>query len=291
MTFRPLLAFAAAVLLLSGCFGLPEGSANTGDLVSVRYTAADLDSGETLREDESASFDVGSGASGLGLQFERAVRGHLAGDTFDVVVRDDPSLDYSETVEVNRSLAAIPIEQTAPRDDFVTYVGEPTVGLTFPAYGIYTGRVTGSTDDTVEFRIEAEDGQEDPVPSVGATLVTHVGATTLTRELEPLVGATFSIAAPSPFQPNTPLGLEPGSYKVVGSSGDKLQFLRSASSQADLVGRDLRFTVTVVAVTPQGAPVPTDGNFGVRSSPMVNGDPSAALSQPLPAGEDAGHDH
>ena len=133
---RLLVATACVAALLSGCFGLPEGSAGTGDLVSIRYTAIDAATGTTLRANRTASFDVGSGASGLGLELERAVRGHLAGDAFTVHVADDPSLSFSATREVNRTLADIPVHQTAPLDDFVQFVGQPTVGLTFPAYGL-----------------------------------------------------------------------------------------------------------------------------------------------------------
>ena len=287
----PVLASAALALALSGCFGVPPGSADTGDSVTIRYTAYDLDSGAALRENRTATFVVGSGSSGLGQQVERAVRGHLPNETFTVTVRDDASLDYGGLVEVNRTLAPIPIEQSAPRADFEQYVGPASVGQTFPAYGIYDGVVTEVGNTTVHFRIQAEDGQEDPVPSVGATLVTHVGETELTRELRPVIGQTFTIAPPSPFQPSTPLGLEPGSYKVLGASETKLQYSRSASTEADLIGKDLRVQVTVLSVEPLAEPVPTDGNFGVRSSPVVNGDPSSVLGgEPVPTGPTDGHD-
>lgn len=293
---RPLLALLAAAalaLLVSGCFGVPPGAADTGDSVSIRYTAYDLDSGAVLRENRTKDFDVGSGASGLGEQLERAVRGHKANDTFTVTVRDDPALEYKGVVEVNRSLAPIPIIQSAPRADFEQYVGPASVGQVFPAYGIYDGVVTEVGNGTVTFRIQAEDGQEDPVPSVGATLVTHVGATHLERTLDPNVGTTFAISPPSPFQPSTPLGLEPGSYKVLGATETKLQYGYSAG-EPDLVGRDLRIVVTVLDVQENAAPVPTSGNFGVRDSPQVNGDPSSVLGQPLPmphGGETDDHGH
>ncbi|MHB1261956.1 MAG: hypothetical protein ACYC2H_09610 [Thermoplasmatota archaeon] len=463
---RPLLALLAAAalaLLVSGCFGVPPGAADTGDSVSIRYTAYDLDSGAVLRENRTADFAVGSGTSGLGEQLERAMRGHKANETFTVTVRDDAALQYSGVVEVNRSLAPIPIVQSAPRADFEQYVGPATVNQVFPAYGIYDGivssvttgdialsgpdsgsSVSGSNPDgnamqtvvgsfwhqdtdrngsfnsgdilwlrsshdtnpvgrigdvaltgaqrgmplasntttsllgverhfcfvdgngdrayapseaafaaagdtlragdvrltsaggaagsiptptevgkacmsfkgtlmsqmgvlyidvdgnsrltfgAVSFRIQAEDGQQDPVPSVGATLVTHVGETQLLRTLEPNIGTTFAISPPSQFQPSTPLGLEPGSYKVLGATATKLQYSHSTGAP-DLVGRDLRVQVTVLDVQENAAPVPTGGNFGVRSSPQVNGDPSSVLGQPLPTpahdGGDDGHGH
>src|SRR5688572_7857169 len=94
-----LLSLLAAALLLSalasGCFGVPPGAADNGDSVRIRYTAYDLETGQVLRQNQTAVFAVGSGDSGLGSQVERAIRGHKANDTFTVTVRDDPALDYS----------------------------------------------------------------------------------------------------------------------------------------------------------------------------------------------------
>ena len=287
----PLLAAAALVALLSGCFGVPPGTADTGDGVRIRYSAYDLETGAALRQNQTAAFAVGSGDSGLGSQLERAMRGHKANDTFTVTVRDDPALDYTGLVEVNRTLGPIPVVQSAPRRDFEQYVGEAFVGQTFPAYQIYTGVVSEVTNDTVHFRIEAEDGQEDPVPTVGSVLVTHVGETELTRELRPEVGATFVVSPPSQLQPSTPLGLEPGSYKVLGASETKLQFSR-ASGAPDLVGRDLRVEVTVLQVQEIAEPMPTSGNYGARDSPQVDGDPASLHGSPLPSGDGhAEHTH
>lgn len=284
------LAVLAAAILASGCLGLPAGSADSGDLVSIRYSAYDLETGALLRDNRTAEFIVGSGASGLGSQVESAMRGRLPGESFTVTVRDDPGLDYSTVVEVNRTLAPIPIEQSAPRSEFEQFVGPATVGQTFPAYGIYDGVVYNVTADTVHFRIEAEEGQQDPVPSVGAILVTTTGATELQRTLNPDVGRTFTIAPPSPMQPSTPLGLQPGAYRVLGATEDTLQYGYGAAAQPDLLGKDLRVEVTLLGVTPVAEPVPT-GNFGVRSGNQVNGDPSRALGQPLPSGSDGHGDH
>jgi FKBP-type peptidyl-prolyl cis-trans isomerase 2 len=297
MSRTPLLATLAAALLvatLSGCFGVPPGAADTGDEVTIRYTVYDLGTGAALRENRTVAFVVGSGASGLGDQVERSVRGHLPNETYTVTVRDDASLGYTGLIEVNRTLAPIPREQSAPRADFEQFVGPASVGQVFDAYGIYDGVVTEVRNQTVLFRIEAAQGQVDPVPSVGARLVTTVGETELTRTLEPVVGQTFTIAPPTPFQPSTPLGLEPGSYKVLGATDTKLQYSRSASAAADLIGKDLRVEVTILDVHELAEAVPTDGNFGARDgSPQVNGDPSSVLGGPVPTAThaDDGHDH
>lgn len=277
-----LLGLGLVALLFAGCMGTPPGSAKPGDSVTIEYSAFDLGSGDALRENRTVTFTVGEGESGLGSTVEASLRGHRANETYTVEVRGDPSLDYSEDVAVNRSLSPIPTQQSAPRADFAQYVGEPSVGQTFDAYGIYTGQVTNVTNDTVSFQVMADDGQEDPVPSVGATLVTHVTGTALLRRLDPVAGATFTIQPPSPFQPTTPLGLQAGSYKVVGATDTKLLYARSASAQTDLVGRDLRVVVHVIEVTPAEEPVPTGGNYGAGKSPQVSGDPAQALGSPLP---------
>jgi FKBP-type peptidyl-prolyl cis-trans isomerase 2 len=282
MTAKPLLPLLLAAVLAAGCMGVPPGAAGAGDSVTIEYTAYDLATGAALRENRTVTFTVGDGDSGLGTQVERSLRGHLANDTYEVTVRSDPTLDYSERVEANRTLTPIPTEQTAPRADFARYVGEPSVGQTFDAYGIYTGEVTNVTNDTVAFSVLAEDGQEDPVPSVGATLVTHVTQGALLRRLDPVEGATFAIQPPSPFQPTTPLGLQAGSYKVAGATDTKLVYLRSASGQADLVGRDLRVVVHVLDVAPVQAPVPTSGNIAAGGHTQANGDPSGVLGGASP---------
>lgn len=286
---KPLPALLLAAVLAAGCLGLPPGAADTGDTVTIQYTAYDLATGEALREGRTATFTVGDGSSGLGSQVEGSLRGHRANETYEVTVRDDPSLDYSERVEVNRSLQPIPVEQLAPREDFARFVGEPAVGQTFDAYGIYTGRVTNVTNDTVAFRVLADDGQEDPVPSVGAVLVTTVTQTHLLRRLDPVEGATFAIQPPSPFAPTTPLGLQAGAYRVAGATDDKLVLMRSASAQPDLIGRDLRVVVTVLEVTDAAAPVPTDGNFGARDQTQVNGDPHTLFGEDAPVPDEHGH--
>jgi len=279
MSPRALLMAAAALALAAGCLGVPPGSADNGDSVTIQYTAHFLDNGTVLfgRDNRTATFTVGAGDSGLGKALESAVRGHRQGDAFTVAVPHDHSLDYSAAAAVNRTLSPIPSNQSAPRSDFTNYVGEPTIGKTFPAYGVYTGVVTQADNDTVWFEVRATDGQQDPIPSVGAVLVTHVMPTMLMRRLDPVNGSTFAIQPPSPFQPSTPLGLQPGSYRVVGATADQILYARSSSTESDLIGRALSFDVQVVQVTHVEATVPTGGDFGVRSSPQVSGDPRSVL--------------
>lgn len=286
-----ILCVALAALLLSGCFGVAPGAAGPGDTVTIQYDAAEIGNATLLRENRTATFVVGSGTSGLGLGLERALRGHLPNETFQVAIRGDSSLRFLGVVEVDRALPAIQVHQEAPRSDFESYVGPATIGQDFPAYGIYTGIVTALNDTTVQFDVHATDGQRAPVPSVGCTLVTVAAGDELHRSLEPNVGAIFAVAEPSPFAPRTPLGLQPGTYKVLGATDGKIRYSHALSTEFDLVGKDLAFTVTVVKVLDGDqvvAPVKSkEGtNYAVRSSPEVNGDPSSVLGGALPDHQD-----
>ena len=294
MKFHLLLVAALLVAAGSGCFGLPAGSADTGDAVSVRYTVTDLATGAVLRSDRTASFVLGSGESGLGLGFERALRGQGAGGNLTFEVHGDATLDYANVVQVDRALAPIPSHQLVPRDEFdATPFGPATVGKRFDAYGIYVGNVTAVNETEVAFTVSTmQEPQENVVSSVGAVLVTSTTATHLLRTLDPTVGAAFAIQPPSPFNPSTPLGLKPGSYKTTGATETKLQYLHSPSLATDLLGKELGFTVAILSVTAgSSGPEPVDGNYGVRQSPQVDGDPASVLDGALLPEASDGHTH
>ncbi len=291
-----LLALAAvAAFTLSGCAGLtglPEGSADFGDMVTVSYSAADLD-GNQVRPARTATFVLGSGHSGLGLAFERGLRGHAVNDNFTVTARDDPSLEFGRTVEVDRELQGIDQQQSASKRDYEANVGPASVGQTFAAFGIYTATVTNVTADRVSFTISAAQDQRDPVPSVGAVLVSDPDGTTIHRILDPTVDATFTINPPTASNPNTPLGLAPGTYKTLGATATKLQYSYSIAGGLDVLGKDLRVTATILRLTPGSHAVePVDGNYVARPSPYVNGDPESVLdARPAESEPDEGHDH
>lgn len=277
----PLLLVAIA-LLLSGCAGLtglPAGSADVGDTVTVRYTVLAAN-GTALRPERTATFVVGSGDSGLGLGFERGLRGHVPNEDLAFTVHDDPSLAFGKTVEVDRALQGIAQHQDAPRRDYEANLGpgSAVVGHTFAAFGIYTATVTGVTADRVNFTIDAKPMQRDPVASVGAYLVSDPDGTTIHRSLDPNVGQTFSVAPPS-FGGSTPLGLEPGTYRTLGATATKIQYAYSASGAPDLVGKDLQFKVVILRLQAGEHDVdPVGGNYVARPAPYVNGDPDSVLA-------------
>jgi FKBP-type peptidyl-prolyl cis-trans isomerase 2 len=299
------LLLAALLAVGSGCTGLPEGAADFGDTVTVRVAVMDAN-GTALRPERTATFTLGSGGSGLGLGFEREVRGLVQGENATFSVSDDPSLGFTTPKSVPRHLQPITMRQDAPRSDFEASLGPASVGQEFDAFYIYTGTVTGVTATRVNFTITTStldaNGQptvqEDAVP-VGATLVTTPDGTFLQRELRPIVGATFTINPPTPQQP-APLGLAPGTYRTLGATEDEIQYAYSSSGSTDLIGRDLRFKVTVLRIVAgdhEVAPVCEDEeqqkgcNYASRDAPYLNGDPDSVLGAPLEAADGDDHTH
>jgi len=300
---KPIQALLVAAILAStaGCTGLPEGAADFGDTVQVRYSATDLN-GTVLRPERTISFAIGSGTSGLGLGFERGVRGLVVGENATFVVSDDPSLGFAgDPIEVDRALQPIPMHQDAERQDFEDNVGAASVGQQFAAFGIYTATVTAVTPTRVNFTITTDDldldgeadPQQDPVPSVGAILVTTPDGVSLQRELAPDVGRVFTVNPPTASQPQTPLGLSPGTYRTLGATDDKILYVFSTSASQDLIGKDIRFHVSVIRIVPGDHEVEPDCgeedsgddcNYAARDSPYLRGDPDSVL------GHDAVHD-
>ena len=289
------LVAVAALVLTAGCTGLtglPAGSADNGDTITVRYSAKDAD-GHVMRLERSTTFVLGSGGSGLGLAFERELRGHRVDENITFALPDDPT-------EVDRELQGIPQQQDAPRREFEANVGPASVGQTFPAFGIYTATVTGVTADRVNFTIDAQPHQRNDVSSVGAVLVSDPDGETIHRTLDPTVGATFVINPPTQSNPQTPLGLAPGSYKTLGATATKLQYGYSPTGNFTLIGHELHYKVTILRLTvgdhtiaPECKDPETEKgcDYAVRPSPYVNGDPESVLGAKPAVDESETHTH
>lgn len=283
---RLVLLLSLCLLPLAGCLGAPEGGVMTGDRVQGSMTILDAASGEQIVGESPINFVVGDGQSGYGFQFERAFLGHTANESF--VFERDP-LEYEGLVQAPRFFGTDPAEPILlagelERDRFVSAFGEPSEGMEFtPPLSFYGYRVTGVSETMVQYVALPEDGQENEVPHVGSILVTHVelgdpddpSDDRMVQELRPDIGATFTVQPPSPFQPTTPLGLDPGSYKVIGSDEETLHFSFNPTQHPDLIGRELRFEIEIDTVVPGPGIVrePVDGNYGVRQSTQVNGHP------------------
>lgn len=290
---KTILLIALLFAPLSGCLGIPAGAINHGDSVQAVVTVTDLDSGELLVNGRTVEFQVGSGNSGLGFEFERQLIAQT--DDFNGVleIRNDPSTQWSGVVETEARFESDLIQQV-PRDQFEPTFGTPTVGMEFHPNGVFFPyEVTSVTDSAVFYKPVPAENQRDPIPVVGAILVSYVEGDQLVQVLEPNVGAVFRILPPSPFNPTTPLGLEPGTYRTLGGDGDVIRYEQSKATNPDIVGHDLRITVRVVNVRASGAPMdvePVNGNVGIRQSLYINGAPSAIKDYGPLSGESAAHD-
>lgn len=284
----PALLLAAA--LASGCTGLtglPEGAADFGDTVTILYTAT-LDNGTRVIENRTTSFILGTGASGLGLDFERRLRGHEAGANVSVTVRDDASLKYGSSATAPREIPSMQRNQSTNRAGLEEDLGPASVGMTFRAYGVYTARVTSVSQDRVNFTIEVEGEQRDDLPAVGAVLVSRISGGQVTRRLDPDEGATFTIAPPSFRNPQTPLGLAAGSYRTEGATDTAIVYSYSNAADSALLGATVRYEATILRLQAgeERGIEPVDGNYAARRSPHLNGDAESFLGR-----DDAGTDH
>lgn len=276
MSRFPLL-IVALLLPLAGCLGLPEGSIAPGDTITANVVVEDAHTGETLWTNNQLTFIAGTGASNLGFEFERQLMGKAQGFDGTLTVRDDPSLQWADEVRTE-GVFEDDLLGTISEDQFRQFFGEPVEGEEFqPQFSFYSFRVEAIDAGTVTYRVLPEDGQSDDVPHLGATLVTTVDEAreVMIQTLVAIEGATFEVQPPSPFNPNTPLGLAPGAYRAVGNDGDFIVFEYASAGHPDIIGKDLRIRVEVLTVVPGSGQViePVDGNVGVRSSPVINGAP------------------
>jgi hypothetical protein len=165
------------------------------------------------------------------------------------------------------------MQSSVPRSAFEGQLGPPVMGKAFRASALYNATVVGFDAGNVTYRLDVRDGQEIPIPTLGLKVVHHVQGDTLMRSLAPLPGATFPID-PSPTG-QTPLGLPAGNYRTRGLEGDRLVFDYSPLL-SEFFGKAVRFTVTVDEVH-AGVPKVVPGEYGLRSSPQLLGDPSPFL--------------
>ena len=262
---RLVLAALVAPLAFAGCFGNPPGE---GDVVAIRVSATDLETGDTLVSEIALALVIGENSAGLGHDLDNALRNRAAGDSFTLESRGDDGRVFLEEVVTSRLLPPFPVYQDVTVATFQFYIGVPSPGLMFP-YSFYEGTVDRIEDDRVFFQVDAQPGQRDELEVIGAVLVTNRVGDDLERALEPVPGARFTIHPPEPGEP-TALDLAVGSYEMVGARGDELVLRYSPSPHAELVGRDIQFEVTVLSVSSAGLPnEPVDGNYAAGRSPQI----------------------
>lgn len=277
------LLLVTASIAASGCTGSEPDT-----LAVIDWTARDPETGEVLAEGRGTQFVVGRGGSFLGDDLERSLRGRSAGENYTFVSRGDESRTLSEEVRTPQLLGSDAAQQEISVAAFNRTLGhDPMVGEVFDYNPFYQAQVVAVGAQNLTFRFYLEGGeQRDPVPIVGAVLVSRIEDERLLRILEPDVGARFSIQPPSPQNPSTALGLAPGIYTTVGAEDGDLVYHRAAVTDVALLDEPVEFEVHVREVR-QLTVVGTDleeGHYGVRGgSPYVKGDPTSI--RPLDHGE------
>ncbi len=311
---KTLLLFAiVAASALSGCFGSGETLEAT-----AMISAFDPVTGEPIVDPATGQpisnvqivFHPGTGDSGLGLAFERAVLKAGINQTVEVTTR----ASFTEQAARERVFGPAPAVLEAGYSEWTQALGEPTVGAVIQEDRIFpfpvrieavkppvaedveverTNPETNQTETvtesrvvepgTVTYRYIPENGARTPVALVGGELVTYVEGDQITQVLEPTPGATFSVARPPPGQ-TAVLGLQPGYYRTVGANATHIFYEYGLIGVPALFDSDVSVHATLQSVTSTLAnPTPPAGpNYGVRDSPQLKQLPA------LPAG---GHDH
>lgn len=286
-----LLALAAA-----GCFGDAPGSAHAGDVVVVRYTAWDLETGQLLGEANTTTpaFALGSGESGLGLDVERALVGHRQNDTVEVRSSEAAARSYTQTLVLPPWFGEPPANHTVSisalhQDDILLAI--PVGGSAAVAAGL-NATVIARDATTLVWQWDVREGQHFRVPDVeGVDYVFHPRGDRLNITLEGRSGAEFFIPAqpglPDAAVQTTVRGVGAGHYRVLASSDGMLRF--SYAPDTPLFQKAIRVQATLVQVhTPSGVPAPVGGNYGAHGSPQLVGDPAAlGYRAPPPAASSA----
>lgn len=298
-TLFTLLTFSLVATALSGCLGAPAGTPGLGDTVTVDWKAFDAHSGSEVASGSDLRFALGSGASGLGRDFERHLIGLAVGETFAFTSESDPSRPYGQVVMTPRDQID-PSDATATVDaaTFTQAIGhDPVVGDVFE-FNVFKAVVDSIENDAVTYTHVAH---EAPLDSLGVMVVTSVDEGIFTIDLQALVGTTFVVQEPSPFNPGAPLeGLEPGQYRTRGMTDTHVLFDYTANPISADIDRPLRFEVTVTAYTDAAPQVFSEEGFAARRSPVLLADPAAVLTlrdadivvaPAMESAEDDGHDH
>lgn len=262
------LLLAASALLMSGCIGLTSEGANYGDQMVADITVYDAETGEVLTPLESYLFNLGTDNVGFGSQFEAKLIGLQQDDELTIT---EAGPTFGPSFGIPSSFGPIPLEGSIPRIAFESQIGEATVGEEFqPDGAFYPYVVVEVAADSVTYRALPTDGQSNLLPELGANLVTTLADDeNMNQELDPIVGSRFTVEPQG--DGSTILNLEVGTYEVTGGSLGDVQ-VAFTPVKPNVIGKDLRYEVTVVALLEGDYEAePVDGNFGVRSSPVLKG--------------------
>lgn len=251
-------ALLLAIPLMSGCIGYPPDAVRPGDSVEVHYEAYDLATGETLARNQTATITIGGDAP-LGNDVGAALVGKRMGETVRIESRKDAGRQFTETVRASRLIVVLEdVHQTIPRDEAPRDVA---VGKSYP-YGRLVATITSVNATEVTFDVSPPAQAHDEIASLGLSTTLEVRGRSIVNVIDALADR------PAFAGPLSPLLDRPGTYRVRAVEGDELVFDRSPVANPDLVGRDVRFEVTLGPIH-HDVPAVHPGEYGHRLSPQL----------------------
>ncbi len=254
-------------IVLSGCFGVPEGGAQLGDTVAIDWIAYDPETGEVIREG-SSQFAIGSGDSRLGKLLETSLIGHKVNDTYRFL-SDDPSRSFEAFYKPPR-FSEFPAVDQVPRNSFEASFGPTVVGdehdLGNGVMVVVESLSTQGSTELVHFRYVLNGTVELPDPNYPGKQIVTARGDNLILEYVPILDTTFLLGErqTGPF-----FGMPPGMYKAVGADGDLLVYRRANVVDPALAEVPIEFEVTVRALLAAEPVATPDGAYGARDSPML----------------------
>lgn len=274
MNLKPILLIS--ILAFSGCIGLEK----IPDTVYGEVTVYDAETGALITEATAYEFVIGQDKFGFGDAFESKLDGARVGQQLTII---EPGPEFgADPVVVPGVFGPLDLIGTIPQAQFEISFGAATVGSIFtPPGSFYEYRIEGVQEEIVTYKALPEDGQVNFIQQLGANLITDLnGDDTMTQSLAPVTGALFTVLPDD--QGNTILGLDPGTYMTSGGSKGEVHYLYTPV-KPEVIGKELRYEVEILATVSGFMPEPVDGNFGVRTSPVM-------LGTYVPDSGD-GHDH
>lgn len=292
---RGVIILAVALLALSGCFGLPAGSADYGDDVFLHGFVHDAE-GRPIGGFPNTTVTVGGEPPIAGLAFSDDLFMAKEGDRFDATWNGTPN---AQEVRLDATYGPFQLAGSLPRGAVENSLGPKSVGDEVPGaiLGVFNATVVAVTNETLEVRADFDDLHTIDAPEIGGKLVPRRDDDAFFLDLQADVGAGFHVASRSANL----LGLNEGAYFVLGPRGDDVVLLHRSGASAGQLGSSMfllddgsnrtqyNVEVTVRDVRQVQAEAPT-GEYGKRESPVI-GDRDAWRDHMGDAhdGDDGGH--
>jgi hypothetical protein len=205
-------------------------------------------------EEPAVRFQVGSGNSGFGEQFERAIVGHFEGETvrWGPVSGGDAFGGWERLQQTfPRGYGPFELEQTLDARFITAYeaqVGVLTEGQTIRVFRDFPWgqRVVEKSNESVLIRHDIEDGDSYPweVPPSDLVLVVDEEAGNFLVRFDVDEGTTFLVL------PDTPgaVFFNPGSYRIEEVNDQEIVLQYSAAPDPAVVGEDVIVEIRILSV-------------------------------------------